>query len=345
MVSEPLRLAVVIPFYQRERGLLRRAVASILAQSLPENVALEIVIVDDDSPVPPIDEVAPLNIPPPYELRIVSQDNAGPGAARNRALDLLNPTATPYVAFLDSDDEWEAGHLGTAIAALNQGHDFYFCDHTRYQMKESWFEASPVLQSWREGTRNPIPVPLNGDEELFSLASQAAFDAFVEEYLSQTSTVVYRFDRHPALRFDTALRSAGEDYLFWLSLIRASGSVAFSTRKNVSCGRGVNIFFSAFDWDRPEAVARNGYMLVFRLKMRDLSLSADQAARINTLILEDSQTFAYLLVRNAVKGRVPDWNLLARIFRTSPLQALALPLRLLPMLSKSGRDRITAART
>jgi hypothetical protein len=73
-------------------------------------------------------------------------------------------------------------------------------------------------------------------------------------------------------------------------------------------------------------------------------VSRDQAARIDAFILEDSQTYAYLLVRNAIKGRMPDWNLMARIFRTSPLQAMTLPLRLLPMLSKRGRDRIIAAR-
>jgi succinoglycan biosynthesis protein ExoW len=345
MTDESLRIAVVIPFYQRERGLLRRAVASILAQNLPANVSLKIVIVDDDSPVAAADEMAPVTIPPPHELSIVSQENAGPGGARNRGLDLLDPVATPYVAFLDSDDEWQPHHIRTALEALAERHDFYFCDHTRYHMKESWFETSTVLQAWREGMRHPMPVSFGSDQDLFSLASQAAFDAFVEEYLSQTSTVVYRFDRHPTLRFDTELRSAGEDYMFWLSLIRASGSIAFSTRKNVSCGRGVNIFFSAFDWDRPEAVARNGYMLIFRLKMRKLGLSPDQAARIDAFIREDSQTYAYLLIRHAAKGRMPDWKLLARVFRISPFQALALPLRLLPMLSKRGRDRVAATRT
>lgn len=341
MNQNPLKIAVVIPFFQREEGILRRALASVMAQDLPRAATLKIVIIDDSSPVPAQQELATVtDITSPHELHVVTQANAGPGMARNAALDMLDPSETPFVAFLDSDDEWGPDHIATALEALDRGHDFYFCDHVRYEKDESWLEGCEVARGWLDGTRLPSPLALNESGDLFSIGARDAFDGYMEEYLSQTSTVVYHFGRHPKLRFDADLRSAGEDYLFWLTLIHESRSVAFSTRKNVTCGRGVNIYFSAFDWDSPGAVARNGYLLIFRLKLREFQLNAEQAAKVDRQIADDGQTYAYLLARNAAKGRAPDWALLSKIFRTSARHGLGLPLRLLPMLSKRERDRI-----
>lgn len=344
MNTDPIKVTVVVPFYQREAGILQRAIQSALAQSLRPGVDLDILVVDDGSPLSAEDELARLAVPSRHVLRVVSQPNGGPGAARNKALDLLDPETTKYVAFLDSDDEWQPYHISTALSALDGGHDFYFCDHFRYDSEQSWLERSAVARGWKSGKRRPAPIPLDRWEDIFSIASQPAFDAFVEEYLSQTSTVVYRFDRHPSLRFDTDLRSAGEDHMFWLALARKSSSVAFSTRKNVSCGRGVNIYFSAFDWDSSDAIARNGYLLIFRLKLRQMGLTSTQAAKIDVQIAEDGKTLAYLLARNMAKGRMPDWRVLSQVLKISLPQAVGLPLRLLPMLSKRERNRIAAKR-
>jgi succinoglycan biosynthesis protein ExoW len=343
MSNGAISIAVVIPFYQREIGILGRAVASVLKQDLPDGVSLKIVVIDDASPVAAVDELAKLGIPAPHELQVISQPNGGPGAARNRGLDTLDPDAIRFVAFLDSDDEWHAGHISTALAALGQAHDFYFCDHTRsFDTDLTWFEDSAICQAWRQGARHPAPAPLPGHEDIFSLPSAAAFDAFVEEYLSHTSTVVYRFDRHPALRFDTALRSAGEDYMFWLSLAQRSNAVVFSTRRNVACGQGVNIYFSAFDWDNPQAAARHGYRLLLRIKlMRNFELTPEQADLIGTHLKGDGEIYAYLLVKHAARGRWPDWSVLARLSRLSPRHVAGLPLYLLPMLRKRRRNEVT----
>lgn len=336
-------IAVVIPFYQREGGILRRAIASVLKQDLPEGVSLRIIVVDDESPVPAVAELAEIEVPAPHELLLFAQENGGPGAARNRALDSLDPKETRFVAFLDSDDEWRPEHIRTALVALSDDRDFYFCDHTRdFDTELSWFEDSAVFRAWKDGARKPAPTPLPGDNDIFTLPSALAFDAFVQEYLSHTSTVVYRFDLHPDLRFDTTLRSAGEDYMFWMMLAYRSRAVAFSTRRNVDCGEGVNIYFSAFNWDNPEAAARHGYRLMLRIKlMQNFRLTEQQADLIGAHLKGDGQVYAYLLARNAAKGRLPKWSVLANLCRVSPRHALGLPVYLLPMLSKQRRNELT----
>ena len=119
------KTSVVIPYYQEEPGILRGAVMSAIAQ---EGISdLEIIVVDDGSPAPALDDLKHLNLPSHIALKLIEQPNRGPGAARNRALDSLRPD-TRYVAFLDSDDQWTTDHLRNAHYIMNQGYDLYFAD-------------------------------------------------------------------------------------------------------------------------------------------------------------------------------------------------------------------------
>ena len=47
---------------------------------------------------------------------------------------------TVYVAFLDSDDQWEALHLKNAVFALGKGYDFYYSDFKRHFSNYSRFQ-------------------------------------------------------------------------------------------------------------------------------------------------------------------------------------------------------------
>jgi glycosyltransferase involved in cell wall biosynthesis len=42
-----MKVSLVIPFYQHERGLLARAVDSVVAQLLPPDCVVDIIVVDD----------------------------------------------------------------------------------------------------------------------------------------------------------------------------------------------------------------------------------------------------------------------------------------------------------
>jgi glycosyltransferase involved in cell wall biosynthesis len=107
-VSTTLKVSVITPVHDRER-LLPVAVDSVLAQDYP---SLEHIVVDDGS----TDGTAAAAARYGDRIRYVRQENAGPSAARNRALSMARGE---YVAFLDSDDAWRPGRLARQIPMLD----------------------------------------------------------------------------------------------------------------------------------------------------------------------------------------------------------------------------------
>ena len=112
-------IAVIIPFFQRESGILAKALASVADQNYPGD-ALYVILVDDCSPIPAATELQ--TCPPPSMLRIkvIQQPkNSGPNEARNTGL-LNLEQGTQIVAYLDSDDEWVGDHLARAVRVLDR---------------------------------------------------------------------------------------------------------------------------------------------------------------------------------------------------------------------------------
>jgi glycosyltransferase involved in cell wall biosynthesis len=108
MTQQPF-FSVIIPVYNRA-GLLGDAIASVLAQSCQD---FEIVVVDDGSRDDPAATVARFGDP---RIHFVRQENAGGGAARNRAIDEARGR---FIAPLDSDDVFLPYHLAALHALLD----------------------------------------------------------------------------------------------------------------------------------------------------------------------------------------------------------------------------------
>jgi len=90
-----VQVSVIVPTHNR-LGYLRECLASVEAQTCPP---FEIIVVDDgsaDGTVEWLQDTRP-------EVRVILQENLGPGAARNRG---AAEARGEYLAFLDSDDLW-----------------------------------------------------------------------------------------------------------------------------------------------------------------------------------------------------------------------------------------------
>jgi len=96
-----LKVSIVIPLYNKA-PYVRRALDSIAVQTFAD---FEAIIVDDGSTDMGAAVVANYSDP---RFRLIRQENAGPGAARNAG---IAQAQGEFIAFLDSDDEWLPNYL------------------------------------------------------------------------------------------------------------------------------------------------------------------------------------------------------------------------------------------
>ncbi|WP_334186751.1 glycosyltransferase family 2 protein [Noviherbaspirillum sp.] len=324
------KVAVVIPFFQREKGILLRAVQSVFAQSF---VDFHVVIVSDGSPVCAKDELKSYIDRKEPRITIIEQPNAGPGAARNRGLDSL-PADTEYVAFLDSDDEWFAGHLDRAVAALDQGYDFYFSDFyfSDFKEKSAFARAGKIpLNEHRK---------LSSTEDLYEYNGDMADQILVRGNVIGTSNVVYRYRTHRRLRFRTEFFN-GQDYLFWLDFFASGGRAVFSPAIDCNCGLGVNIFAGAgWNTDRSLDRLRNELKLwtavgsIYKLAGMRKAANAKRIRRIRGSIVRD-------LMHRIVHRKTLQLRILADIICIDPVILLVIPAAFgsIMMEQLSGRIR------
>jgi hypothetical protein len=117
-------ISVVIPAFNRE-SVIARAVRSVLAQTfLPR----EIIVVDDGS----TDDTAVRAGAFGDRVRLILQAQGGPARARNRG---VREATGDWIAFLDSDDVWDAAYLRTVARVIRDTEgraDFYFSDAERF---------------------------------------------------------------------------------------------------------------------------------------------------------------------------------------------------------------------
>jgi glycosyltransferase involved in cell wall biosynthesis len=179
-------ISVVVPTYNSAPSL-PKAIESIRIQRWPD---LEIIVVDDGSHD---DTPAVLKELAADDLHVITQSNRGPGAARNRGIEIARGK---WVAFLDADDVWLPGKLHAQMDCLQRDDSLGFC----------------YANSVRRAT--------NGAERIHR-PSREVGNIFVDLLLGpqfDLPTIVMRRDCFDEIGlFDPGLRT-GEDWDLWLRL-------------------------------------------------------------------------------------------------------------------------------
>jgi len=263
-------IGVVIPFYQRDKGILLKSLKSIIEQESLSKITYYVVIVDDCSPLSLSEELAllptlPKNI---HLISLYHKTNSGPAIARNTALKYIQTklcNIVDYVAFLDSDDQWGVSHSTLALEALSH-----------FLVGESKFLIdSPVI-----------------------------IQSMYNKYLSQTSTVMYRLSKFPEVLFCDQLRFAGEDELMWLLLCSNADKVAYYPCDITKCGKGVNMFFSNISWDLVGSCNIMGSKaLATAMILENIPLDSEQRKILKKTFNSHCYVYFKLMVKHMLKFR------------------------------------------
>ena len=323
MLNNKTKTCAIIPFYQEKTGILIKAIQSIYAQEIDANTTeIHIAIIDDASPISATSELDGIQEPAHIKINVIQQVNGGPSAARNTGLEFAKSIDAKYVAFLDSDDEWAPNHLNDGINALEAGYGFYFCNHKRFNLETDWFSSLEKDKEWMN--EEYIESKKSGGG-IVKYQGKEIFHSMIRNYLSQTSTVIYNFAENQSLRFDPELRKAGEDHFFWI-VLSAKNKCILSTKTNVYCGEGINIYFSSFDWAKPEAIDRYGYFMIFHHKIIISEILDDNILAEEKKRFERTTTaYSYLFIRGLFKHRKFNSDLLKRILKYRPLTIIKMP--------------------
>lgn len=220
------RISVVIPTYDRAR-VLGRALDSVFAQGIDD---LEVIVVDDGSS----DDTRGMMARYPRPVTFLEQANAGPAAARNKALAVARGE---FIAFLDSDDTYLPRHLASRLEVFERSPETGVVHG-----------ASEVVDAQGNVVKMQRPLPGHRGRVLPALL----FNNFVT-----LSAVMMRracYDRvgpmHETLRF-------AEDWLYWL---RIAAHVPFDYVDEVTL-RFERSVVSASRRPLPDLAAENRTML------------------------------------------------------------------------------------
>jgi glycosyltransferase involved in cell wall biosynthesis len=196
-------VSVVIPTYNKP-DLLMETLGTVFAQTFDD---YEIIVINDGSTDDTLNRLGDVQREHSEKMRIVTQANAGIGAARNRGLD---EATGRYIALLDHDDLWMPRKLEKQVQYLES--------HPQCVAAGTCFALSGTPQR-PHFTRADV-ADENGIVERPFWQTIHGKDVFL------TSTLMVRRDRIAGIRYGTA-RGPIEDVQFHIKLMtRGSFGIA-----------------------------------------------------------------------------------------------------------------------
>jgi glycosyltransferase involved in cell wall biosynthesis len=269
-------VSVVVPTHNR-RAMLLEAIDSAFAQSTQ---AFELIVIDDGS----TDETAEHLTRLDKTIRFERIDHCGPGAARNRGVELAR---APLIAFLDSDDLWAPTKLERQLAFMRANPDCAIS-----QTNEIWI---------RNGRRvNPGLRHRKRSGDIF-------IDSLRTCLISMSATMM-RTDLFLSLTgFDESMLAA-EDYDLWLRILIDHEAGLFD--EPLVTRRGGHP-----DQTSATTPALDRFRILSLTKMlADDRLSPDRRTAVIEVLVEKCRIYAGGLAR---RGRIEQARLYQRIADTA----------------------------
>lgn len=195
----PPLVSIVTPAYNAQR-YIRETIISVQAQTLTD---WEMLVVDDCSKDETASIVSMLAAQDPRIRLLQQQQNSGPAAARQRALEAAKAR---YIAFLDSDDIWLPNKLAHQL------------DNMRATGAAMTFTGYRRISEDGSRTGRLIRVPAKLD-----------YRQLLKNTAVATSTVIV--DREKTGMFSMT-RTYYDDYALWLELLRR-GHIAHGLREDL----------------------------------------------------------------------------------------------------------------
>ncbi len=255
---------IVMPAYNASRTIAA-SIRSVLSQNRPN---YELIVVDDGSSDETVAIASAFTSDP--RVRIIKQENQGPGAARNRGITL---GAAPYISLIDSDDLWLPNYLETMGAALDADQSAGLAYTDAWVLDD---RTGRIRKTTAMAYQNPpLPPPEDPVEFLKLLVERRNF-VF-------TSATVRRSVLDEIGGFNV-LMMPSEDYELWLRIVasgyravRVPGNLAIYRKRSGSLstnevalllGEREAVRLVAEQYDVPEEVRRVAVRQVRRLDRR-----------------------------------------------------------------------------
>jgi O-antigen biosynthesis protein len=349
IAGESAQVAVVMPVRDRATQVAR-AIASVRNQSWPH---WRLIVVDDGSVDETPDVVEALAASDP-RIELIRTAGHGVCAARNTA---LSHAREPYIAFLDSDNEWFAEYLRTMVGALSlTGHDAAYAVVQFEEDGVTRFRAHRAThESMQAGASVDINVLVARREAIEAIGGfDESLRRMVDWDLTLRLSANGPMDLVPTVGVDYDFDVSRDDRISvresptWAAVVKSKSMVDWDAVRATSAGRDaaqISLLVAAGDnlygalATATAALAKS----VDQAQITDVLVVADGASSTTSRILSSCLGLhprISVLLRPRPFGRSVAWNVAAQQAAGGTLVLASPGVRLSPSNAASLLDRL-----
>jgi len=198
MNNSKATVSIIIPLYNKEQTIAR-TIESILKQTFPN---WELIVIDDGSTDNCVEVVKQFQ---DERIHVISQENQGPGSARNRGIE---DATCEYVAFLDADDQWYPWYLENSIKAISESNAGFVGS-----MYYEWPKQQDMTDYWNKRHVNEGVFEVTGNE------CSSLVESWILFFHVGTTIVKTSLARKYGGFYDANKCCCGEDTIFFAKLV------------------------------------------------------------------------------------------------------------------------------